>query len=612
MRTHRRQFRWLTGLLLGALGLGLGAVPPADSARLTPAGVMAPAGRVAPKGKALGHVPGRLMVKLKPTAALKSLSPVQGMVVATDDDVLAKVRALKGFKAMRPQFPGSFPPKRGQPLMARDGKLVPTPDLTRWHRVDLDEAEDVLARVAEVKQLPGVEVAEPDYLRKMADIPLPDATTDPKVKDQWHLAAVHAPEAWAYLKSQGLPPGGSRDVIVAVIDTGIDMTHPDLAANLWTAADGSHGYNAITGTTDPTDDHGHGTHVAGIIAAQGNNGVGGVGIAYNVQIMAIKAAQYSGALTTTDIANGIIWAVTHGADVINMSFGGYGRSVVEEETLLVAFGQAVLVAAAGNDGLPNEWEKGYPDGKAMYPAAYSWVLGVMASTQSGARTSFSNWDLNPNNSIEYELTAPGVSIWSTLPNGQYAAWSGTSMSAPVVSGIAGLIRTQYPNKNTHPSRFIMGQLAVSGANALVAVNTTPQPRLAYLEHWLFDAQSINAINNNNGRVDAGETIDLAISVRNQWGKADNVVVKLEPYSIENGGIEGFVTMLAGQQNYGAVGSFGTDDNGLIPGPRPNFLDHQEGVINGKEGSKPLRSSRRKVATHFMLLLQSSAGRVGNA
>ena len=145
-------------------------------------------------------------------------------------------------------------------------------------------------------------------------------------------------------------------------------------------------------TATRQDDHGHGTHVAGIIAAQADNGIGGVGVAYNAQIMAIKAAQYSGVLATSDIAEAIYYAVEKGADVINMSFGGYARSQVEEDALAVAFGQAVLVAAAGNDSRSNLPCGG---GRDMYPAAYNWVLGVMASTTGGSRAGFSNYDCIP-------------------------------------------------------------------------------------------------------------------------------------------------------------------------------------------------------------------------
>ena len=161
--------------------------------------------------------------------------------------------------------------------------------------------------------------------------------------------------------------------------------------------------------------------------------------------MAIKAAQYSGVLAASDIAKGIYYAVENGADVINMSFGGYSRSQVEEDALTVAFGSAVLVAAAGNDGNPN---LPCPIGQDMYPAAYNWVLGVMASDELGARPAGPTATVCPHDTSEYELMAPGVGIWSTLPGGQYAAWSGTSMAAPVVSGVAALVRTQFPDKDT--------------------------------------------------------------------------------------------------------------------------------------------------------------------
>jgi subtilisin family serine protease len=305
--------------------------------------------------------------------------------------------------------------------------------------------------------------------------------------------------------------------------------------------------------------------VAGIIAAQANNGLGGVGVAYNVQIMPIKAAQYSGVLASSDIAEAIYYAVQHGADVINMSFGGYARSQLEEDALAVAFGQAVLVAAAGNDGKVN---LPCPFGRDMYPAAYNWVLGVMASTPGGGRAGFSNYDCTPHDSHEYELMAPGVDVWSTLPNGQYAAWDGTSMATPIVSGIAALLRTKWSDKDVYSSRFIMGQIAANTqggiggvADAYAALTVAPRPELSYLEHWLFDTTAQAANNDDDGIVDAGETIDLAIVIRNHWGKADPVTVTLEAWAEGAYQPDPYVTMITGTVDYGAVGSFNVDDNG---------------------------------------------------
>jgi hypothetical protein len=347
--------------------------------------------------------------------------------------------------------------------------------------------------------------------------------------------------------------------------------------------DDVHGADVIINSGNPMDDHGHGTHVAGIIAAQANNGIGGVGVAYNVQLMAIKAAQYSGVLASSDIAEAIYYAVQQGADVINMSFGGYARSQVEEDALAVAFGQAVLVAAAGNDGKVN---LPCPFGRDMYPAAYNWVLGVMArqqypDAQGDYLAGFSNYDCTPRDSHEYELMAPGADVWSTLPVENYAAWDGTSMATPVVSGIAALVRTKFADKDVYSSRFIMGQIATTGpmmqaytpvqgppvsyhvSDAYAALTTFPQPELSYLEHWLFDTTDQAPNNDDDGIVDAGETVDLAIVIRNHWGKADPVTVTLEAWAEGAYQPDPYVTMITSTVDYGAVGSFNVDDNGLI-------------------------------------------------
>ncbi len=539
---------------------------------------------------------GRVLVKLAPQVCLRGLE-LQG--AWTEDGTLNETLQAQGVLRLEPVFPQARSPKPGEFVVSPEGERLPKPDLTRWYRAVLtDEKADVYAVVQALSEAPGIAWAELDYLRRLVGNPPStllmsgegkgdkgdevrafSAPTDPLYPQQWHLSAARIPDAWAYLESQGLPAGGNRDIVVAVIDTGVDLNHPDLAANLWTNSrevpgngvdddgngfvDDVHGADVIVNSGNPMDDHGHGTHVAGIVAAQANNSIGGVGVAYNVQLMAIKAAQYSGVLASSDIAEAIYYAVAQGADVINMSFGGYARSQVEEDALAVAFGQAVLVAAAGNDGKVN---LPCPGGRDMYPAAYNWVLGVMASTPGGGRASFSNSDCTPHDSHEYELMAPGVDVWSTLPLEQYAAWDGTSMATPTVSGIAALARTKWSDKDVYSSRFIMGQIAANAnpvADAYAALTVAPQPELSYLEQWLFDTADQSPDNDDDGIMDAGETIDLAIVIRNHWGKADPVTVTLEAWAEGDYQPDPYVTMITDTVDYGAIGSFNQDDNGLI-------------------------------------------------
>ena len=469
--------------------------------------------------------------------------------------------------------------------------------LDRWVRIDLPEDADLEAIMASLEDDSSIAAVEPDFLFRLsgAESPtsvdsqsfstasIPTDSSDPAMSSQWHLDAINAPEAWSHLESIGQPAGGASDIVVAVIDTGVDYTHEDLAANMWVNTqeiagngidddgngfvDDIHGVAVVSSTYshsgDPMDDHAHGTHVAGIVAASANNDLGGVGVAYNSKIMAIKALQYSGVGASTDIAEAIYYAVENGADIINMSFGSYSESQIVRDALEVAFGQCVLVAAAGNDGLSNS-------PSAMYPAAYNWVLGVEASRFNGTKTGFSNFEANQNGRMNYEIRAPGVDIYSTLPDNQYAAWDGTSMAVPSVSGLAALLRTKFSDENVYSSRFIMGQIAAISTNAgsvavidaIHALTNTPKPALGYLDHWVFDTESQAAGNDDDGRVDAGETIDLAIALKNRWGKADDVTVTLDALAAGAVGPDPYVTISNSTVNYGAVGSFNEDDNGL--------------------------------------------------
>lgn len=238
---------------------------------------------------------------------------------------------------------------------------------------------------------------------------------------QWNLPIIEANRGWKLTK-------GSNDVIVAVVDTGVDINHPDLKGKLLK------GYNVINPNKEPLDDVGHGTHVAGIISAKVNNNEGIAGMMWGGKLLPVKALDSTGSGTTYSVAQGIIWAVDQGAKVINLSLGNYADAQFLHEAIKYAFDRdVVIIAATGNDNTE----------RPGYPAAYPEVLSVSATDYNLNRASFSNYG-------DYiDVMAPGESIASTYPDNQYAALSGTSMASPHVAALAALIRSINPDlKNT--------------------------------------------------------------------------------------------------------------------------------------------------------------------
>lgn len=460
------------------------------------------------------------------------------------------------------------------------------------YKITTDE-KDIWSIVDNTNSQNTVEIAEPVYKYFTSEESVPSAEDNKGMDKQWYLKDQKLESVWG---NEDYGNTAGEGTVVAVIDTGVDYNHEDLQDNIWTNSaevsgttgadddnngyvDDVHGINLIDPNETPMDDHGHGTHVAGIIAMENNN-VGGVGIAYKSKIMPIKAGGSDGTFYSSDIAKGIEYAYKNGADVINMSFGSYAHSALIENALQDAFSSCVLVAAAGNDGRTTA-DCPFPIPKGnMYPAAYSYVIGVMAYGEENSFASFSNWDYAPNANAEYEVVAPGVNIYSTLPNGRYATWNGTSMAAPMVSAEAAILRSSLKDKDTYSSRYIMGQLVGATEDTITYCNedvkrtynykklsltasltNKPKPNITVYEVYAFDSEDISKSNNGDGIIQPGETIDLAIGLRNQWGAAKNVTITVN--ATTNGIDNQYVEFVSNKEvGIDDIGSFGTQNNGF--------------------------------------------------
>jgi len=371
---------------------------------------------------------------------------------------------LVGFASARPAGKESYNGREAaaNEVLVKFKAVTPEEIHTIKIKEDVDEAEsvgstgamrlhskskNVAALISELSARGDVEYAEPNYIVNAVET-FPD---DPYFVNGnlWGLNKISSPLAWDIST-------GSDANVAAVIDTGIDYTHPDLAANVWSAPyaytvniagrtitcpAGSHGFNAITNTCNPMDDNSHGTHVSGTIGAVGNNNAGVVGVNWNTKIIGAKFLNRKGSGYTSDAVNAIEFLIQtkdrFGNDanvrVLSNSWsgGGYSQSLLNEINKANTNGM-LFVAAAGNDGKDNDAIPSYP---ASYNAAN--VVAVAATDSNDNLASWSNWG-----DAAVDLAAPGVNILSTIRNGGYAYYSGTSMATPHVSGAALLILSE--------------------------------------------------------------------------------------------------------------------------------------------------------------------------
>ena len=264
------------------------------------------------------------------------------------------------------------------------------------------------AILSRLRRDPRIEFAEPDYILSPQIIP-----DDPSYPQEWHLLKIQAPQAWDITT-------GSTNVIIAILDTGVDGSHPDLAGRIVP------GWNFYDANSDTSDPNGHGTAVAGTAVAASDNGLGVAALAWNCMIMPIRVADTNGLATTSTIATALTWAADHGARVANISFTVSTSATVTSAAQYFQSDGGVVAASAGNNG------KAYTNADNIY------MLTVSATDSSDALASWSNTGSN------IDLAAPGVGIYTTGLGGGYVSGSGTSFSAPVVAGVAALVLSVNP------------------------------------------------------------------------------------------------------------------------------------------------------------------------
>ncbi|MDT7539918.1 MAG: hypothetical protein QOI82_3503 [Actinomycetota bacterium] len=346
------------------------------------------------------------------------------------------VPALPGVQALASSTPTG--PDERVVAVVRDGSGHLS--LRRGHGHGLAAARGLASRW---RTQPGVVAADVDHRVHTVGDP------DPLQGSQWGLTTLHATTAWA--------AGDGTGQVVGVVDTGVDATQPDLAGAVLPGTD-----IVDPGGDGRTDPNGHGTHVAGIVAAVAGNGIGGAGLAAGARVLPVRVMAADGSGWDSDAAAGLIWAADHGATVVNLSFGGPDRSAVMDQAVSYALSEGVsVVVAAGNEGDvgdPVEW-----------PAASPGVIAVGAVNAQGVRPPWSS------TGSHLAVVAPGVDILSTVPvraadPSGYASWSGTSMAAPFVTASVALLRKAQPVLTPSAVR----QRLVATADDLGPVGFDPQ------------------------------------------------------------------------------------------------------------------------------------------
>ena len=415
-RARQRASRLVIAALTGALVLTGAPV-------LSPGGALAPA-VAAPRPPATAPPQPPTAPSQPPTAPsqppatpddgpTRSAAPTTPQVSAATD---AAPDADAGDRVLVRLAGGTGPGVRsdsGEHTLAAAGAQDPTGLAGGWYAADVEGGADGAAARALLARAEVLAV-EADPRRRITAV-----ANDPYFRSQPHLSTVRVPEAWESSTASSAP-------LIAVLDTGVDVTHPDLAGKV----DAARAWNTLTDTRDVTDRNGHGTAVAGVAAAATNNGIGIAGVAPGARILPVVVASPEGWAYDSDVIEGITYAADAGAAVINLSLSSpqEASAAMRQAVAYATARGSVVVAAAGNSGTSSR----------EYPAALDDVLSVGATDDAGRLAFFSSSD------DTVDVAAPGLWLTTTQPGGGYRAMSGTSFSAPVVAGVAALVRSAHP------------------------------------------------------------------------------------------------------------------------------------------------------------------------
>ena len=511
------------------------------------------------QGGQYDYVPNEVIVKFKESSGVSVHSAPNGMFrtssVRKVDNKLTEIGVVESTQLM--PLTGDKKIRKGAPEKSIYSKPIEEPDMSQLYlfKINPDKQISVEKVVEKLNALDEVEYAHPNYrvYALVEQAPEPGLNhnhehNDPLKGEQYAHDAINLPELWA------APIINEERPVIAIIDTGVDIEHPDLATNIWTnprESEGSeyedddsngfvddlHGWDFYDKTPIMSDPNGHGTHCAGIAAAVGNNGIGITGANPDALIMPIRVMDSEGSGPISVIIQGIDYAVANNADVISMSLGTSTDIPSLYDALQKAYQNSILVAAAGNNG-----QSIYRTDGLHFPAAYDIVLGVQASNKQNKLASFTNYDpdgafyVNTDRCSEwynYEIIAPGDIIMSTFPGGKYKHLNGTSMATPLVAGaISRLLQTKPAElyRDTWISDITHAIDEESGIfdayKAFTFNQDTRKSALSLLSIEIDDTQ----FGDGDGNLDAGETVELYPSLRSEWGNAMNIKMNIKDYS----------------------------------------------------------------------------------